>query len=159
MIAATPLRANSRSICTYATTRNPPFLNPFLSAHTKLPRICTFHSYFKSRRFCTYARTHANSFRFCSCKTGTVPPLRRQLRGFSAVTHFASRLNPSARFSFALLRVSAPWREAPRFAFDSALAKPKIYPVDLQDLRNSISRNSYIPKRLEIPGGGGYANF
>jgi len=74
MIAATPIRAISRSICTYATPRNPSLLNPFLSAHTKLPRICTFHSYFKSRPFCTYARTRAISFRFCRYKNrGDIP--------------------------------------------------------------------------------------
>ena len=74
---------------------------------------------------------------------------------FSALNPISRRLNPSVRFPFALLRFFAPLREAPELAFDHNSPIPKFYPADPQALRNSISRNSLIPQRLEIPRGGG----
>ena len=155
MIAATPLRANPRRICRYTTLSSPNLVNHLVSADTNSPRICTFHGTL-SRALSAHTRTTPPThFVSALTKTGGHPRLESQARGFSAPTHFAPRPNPSAPASFALLRVFAPLREPPEVAFDPNPPKSKIYPIEMQGLRNSISRNSHIPKELEIPRGGG----
>ena len=48
MIAAMPICANPRSMCTYPASASSRFLSSLLCAVAEPPRICTFHSYFKS---------------------------------------------------------------------------------------------------------------
>ena len=67
------IRANPFRICTYTTPSKSRLLSPLESAHTSLPRICTFYSYLKSFSFCTYIAKLANPFRFCRYKKGGVP--------------------------------------------------------------------------------------
>jgi len=56
MIAATPLRANSRSICRYTTLLFPRLLNHLISADANPSRICTFHGTL-SRALSAHTRT------------------------------------------------------------------------------------------------------
>jgi len=161
MIAATPLRANSRRMCRYTTLLFPRFLNHLVSADTNSPRICTFHTTL-SRAVSAHTRpfplTH---FVSAHTRTREYPRLKSQTHGFSALTHSGRRHNPSAGFSFAPLRAFAPLRvrrggrETPEVAFDPKPQIRKFYRIDPQALRNSILRNSHIPQGLEIPPGGG----
>ena len=139
----------------------PAFSKPFSFCTYKFASHLHIPHDFKSRSFCTYAPIPANPFRFCTYKNTGYPRLKSQTHGFSALTHSGRRHNPSAGFSFAPLRVFAPLparrggRETPEVALHPKPQIPKFYRIDPQALRNSILRNSHIPKGLDIPPGGG----
>ena len=152
MIAAMPICANPRSICTYPASANSHFLSSLPCTVAEPPRICTFHSYFNSFVF-SRRPSHSEQILY-----------HVQLQkwgGHSA----SSTVCVDSLLSTAFLSPPSPWParhggcEAPGFALHSNLSNRKFYLIDLQGLRNSVSRNSCIPKRLRIPGGWGGQSF
>jgi len=93
MTYVAPTCTNSFGLCRYAPPPRSQFLTPFVSALTKLPRICTFHST-STPAFSTHTRrTQAISFTFCSCRKGGVGHLP---------LHETVRRSPLLRLSAAL---------------------------------------------------------
>ena len=77
MTRATPIREKYRPaqpkcfrMCRYMSPKPRDSVTPLESADTKLPRICTFHSYLKFNYFNRYEPPAAKSFPLCRCKTG-----------------------------------------------------------------------------------------
>ena len=140
MSRATPIRANSRRICTYAILLYPLSINHLVSAHTNPPRICTFHSYFKSRSFCTYARTCANSFRFCTCKS----------KGEGRYQFSKDRCMDFLRTIISLT--------APRFNARPATvvrSSAKFRPFTINNLQTQFRATLLFPSDCAFPGGWG----
>ena len=164
MSFATPIRANHRRMCTYTPPSKSHFVSPFESALPNRPRNCTFHSRLKSRSFNAHLRPSANSFPFCTSKKrggdhrSRLPSANSGFRPFRSSP--VSSSEPSASpCSPCWLLSQLPSLEPRRSQPQSPITAPGKTPPYFQQLTNSVSRNSCIPKRLRIPGGGGLWDF
>jgi len=105
--------------CTPAFLREDP--TPLLSADTKLPRICTFHSYLKSRSFNRCAPLEPISFSFYRCK----------IRGRAIPRFKSSGVEFSLPFRSSLATRHQPLATAFVTPLDCILANPdSITPLD-----------------------------
>jgi len=151
--------ANSFGICTCKTPRSADFLSPAVSALAQTPRICTFHSHFKSRSFCTCPAPPPISFSFCTYENGGYPPSSRVTRMSAQFTRHELRPPLERGGPTPFTRRGGRCTLRTLSTLDSRRSTSRIYLCDLPQLRNSISRNPFVFNAIRIPGGGGYPGF